>query len=413
MYQRIGSAAYKKTLDNITLLCDALDNPHLKFKNIHVAGTNGKGSVSHMLASIFHEAGYSTGLYTSPHLKDFRERIKINGEKISRFRVSSFVTSNKNLFKKIKPSFFEMTVAMAFDYFAKKKVDIAIIETGLGGRLDSTNIIKPELSIITNVSKDHTTLLGNSIKNIAEEKAGIIKVNTPLVLGDYSKEYYPLIKDKCKKLNAPLFIASKKYLSKKLPSKNKALQKIKIKNRITKKSNIISTDLLGDYQMQNICTVLKSTEILKKKFEISDKNIISGLMHVIKNTGLQGRWQILNKKPLCICDTGHNADAINKIVQQINTIPYKNLHFVFGVVKDKTLTDILKYLPKSAIYYFCKANVPRGLDEKLLKKIASGFKLKGESYSSVDKAFHAAKKYANKQDLIFIGGSAFVCSEII
>ncbi|MBT8195275.1 MAG: bifunctional folylpolyglutamate synthase/dihydrofolate synthase [Bacteroidia bacterium] len=414
MYQRVGSTAFKKNLDNVIALCDALDNPEKKFKSIHIAGTNGKGSVSHMLTSVFQSAGYKTGLYTSPHLKDFRERIKIDGRMISKHRVTSFYHRYEKLFKKIKPSFFEMTVAMAFDYFAKKKVDIAIIETGLGGRLDSTNIINPELSIITNISKDHTQMLGNTLKQIAKEKAGIIKKNTPVVLGAYNTEYYSVIANKCKHQKAPLHVAPKKFkfIDSKI-QKNGQHQLVSFNKTNKSKPIKVELDLIGSYQQENVRTVLQVIEVLKADYSLNDKNVLTGLKNTIKNTGLLARWQIINNKPITIIDTGHNEAAIKTITNQLKQMSFKKLHIVFGVVDDKKLNGILSLLPKSAQYYFCKANVPRGLDAELLKTKAKKFQLSGNVYSSVKKAANAALKEANAKDLIFIGGSAFVCAEII
>lgn len=414
MYQRVGSVAYKKDLSNIISLCIALDNPQNKFKTIHIAGTNGKGSVSHMLASVFQQAGYKTGLYTSPHLKDFRERIKIDGNMISKYRVTSFINKHKNLLQKIKPSFFEMTVAMAFEHFANNNVDIAIIETGLGGRLDSTNIIQPELSIITNISFDHANMLGNSIQKIAKEKAGIIKKGIPVVLGEYNKEYFSVFKNASNKKRAILYLASKLFtVNGSKPSKNGTEQLIQITNNNTKNKFSVNLDLHGEYQKQNICTSLQALEILKQEFNLKDKHILTGLKNTSKNTGLLGRWQIVNKNPLIIIDAGHNADAINKIIHQIKNTKHNKLHFVFGVVKDKDLDHILELLPKKATYYFCKANIERGLDANMLMQEALNYQLHGKSFPSVKKARNAALKNAKKSDLIFIGGSAFVCAEIL
>ena len=414
MYQRVGSKAFKKDLGNIIALCNALENPQNKFKTIHIAGTNGKGSVAHMLASVFQQAGFKTGLYTSPHLKDFRERIKINGNRISKYRVTTFINNHKNIFQRVKPSFFEMTVAMAFDHFALNKVDIAIIETGLGGRLDSTNIIQPEISIITNVSIDHASMLGNTVKKIAKEKAGIIKENVPVVLGEYNKENFSIIQNASKKNNADLYLAAKTFtINNSEPNKNGSVQLIQIYNKKLKKKFNINLDLLGKYQALNVCTVMQALEVLKLKFKLNDKHILTGLRNTSKNTGLLGRWQILNRKPLIILDAGHNEDAINKIMLQIKNTKYDKLHIVFGMVNDKLIDNILKLLPTTAIYYFCKANIERGLNADLLMKKAMKYQLEGNSYQSVKKALKAAKSNANNADLIFIGGSTFVCAEIL
>ena len=386
-YQREGSIAYKKDIGNIIYATKHLKNPHKKFKSIHIAGTNGKGSTAHMLKSILIESGLKIGLYTSPHLKDLRERIKINGEMISKKDVVSFVKENKKKFEKIDLSFFEFMVALSFDYFAKKKVDIAIIETGLGGRLDSTNIITPILSIITNISIDHTNLLGNTIEKIALEKAGIIKKNIPVVIGK---------KDKTKA----------------------------IFNRIAKEKKSLITysnkkeyesDLKGKYQAENINTAVTAISVLQKisSFKINSKDITSGLLNTVKNTGILGRWQILKNRPLIICDIGHNVDGIKNVVQQIKSIKYRKLHFVFGTVNDKEILKILVQLPKDAEYYFCEANIPRAMNCEKLKKLASKYNLTGKEYQNVKEALKSAEMNSDSDDLIFIGGSTFVVSEIL
>ena len=387
MYQRSGELAYKADIGNIVLACGKLGNPHKTFKSVHIAGTNGKGSTSHMIASVFQEAGYKTGLYTSPHLKDFRERIRINGEMISRNSVIDFVESNKEWFTEIGMSFFEMTVAMAFHHFSKEKVDIAIIETGLGGRLDSTNIITPELSIITNVGLDHTNLLGDTIEKIAIEKAGIIKPNIAVVIGRYQESTLPIFKEIADTKNSKLIVS---------------------------KPTTLSTDLLGSYQKENISTANTSIELLiELGWKISEKNIVDGFKNVQKNTSLQGRWTVLNTSPLTICDTGHNVDGILMLVEQIKKIPYENLHFLLGMVGDKSINDILNLLPKDAIYYFCKADIPRALNEVELEKSAAKYALHGKSFSSVKDAFESAKSKASKNDLIFVGGSTFTVAETL
>jgi dihydrofolate synthase/folylpolyglutamate synthase len=331
MYQRQGKAAYKADLKNIELLTNHLDKPHLKFKSVHIAGTNGKGSSSHMLASILQEAGYSVGLYTSPHLKDFRERIRINGKMISKYHVSQFVTVNKEFFEKHQLSFFEMTVGLAFSYFAKKKVDIAIVEVGLGGRLDSTNIINPELSLITNIGLDHTQFLGNTLTAIAKEKAGIIKENTPIVISEYQKETFTVFKETAKELNAPLFLAANKI--------NKDYQ----------------TDLLGAYQQLNIKGVIQAIQLLKDKgFNISETKIEKGLQKVKSNTGLIGRWDVLQLKPKVVCDTAHNKEGLSIVMKQLLKEKYRRLHIVLGFVNDKDLNLVLPLFPDSADYYFCR-----------------------------------------------------------
>jgi dihydrofolate synthase/folylpolyglutamate synthase len=386
MYQRSGAAAYKEDIGNIIKACDILQNPHKKFKSIHIAGTNGKGSTAHMLASILQEAGFKTGLYTSPHLKDFRERIKINGKMISKNQVINFVKKNKIEFEKINMSFFEYTVAMAFDYFAESQVDIAIIETGLGGRLDSTNIISPELSVITNIGYDHTNLLGSKLEQIAKEKAGIIKKNTPVVIGRKQEE---IIND--------IF---------KITAYNK-----KSKIFFSEINNNIYCDLKGEYQNENINTTIKAIEVLN--WNIDNNNIYKGLKNVIKNTGLNGRWQIISKNPHIICDTGHNQDGIKNITKQLKKINFNNLHFIFGTVKDKNITEIIKLLPKEAIYYFCAAKIDRAFNASKLQAISLELNLQGNTYNSVKDAFNNAISNYKKDDLIFIGGSTFVVAEIL
>ena len=386
MYQRSGAAAYKEDIGNIIKACDILKDPHKKFKSIHIAGTNGKGSTAHMLASILQEAGLKTGLYTSPHLKDFRERIKINGKMISQNQVIEFVKKNKTEFEKINMSFFEYTVAMAFDYFAESQVDIAIIETGLGGRLDSTNIISPELSVITNIGYDHTNLLGSKLEQIAKEKAGIIKKNTPVVIG---RKQEKIIND--------IF---------KITAYNK-----KSKIFFSEINNNISCDLKGEYQNENINTTIKAIEVLN--WNIDNKNIYKGLKNVVKNTGLNGRWQIISKNPHIICDTGHNQDGIKNITKQLKKINFNKLHFIFGTVKDKNIIEIIKLLPKEALYYFCAANIDRAFNASKLQEISLELNLQGNAYNSVKDAYNNAISNYKKGDLIFIGGSTFVVAEIL
>ena len=395
MYQLQGASAYKKDLTNTHLLIDHLDNPQEKIKCIHVAGTNGKGSTSHMLASILQEAGYKVGLYTSPHLKDFRERIKINGPdasgEISEEFVSDFINKHKAFFEANDMSFFEMTVGLAFDYFAKEKVDIAIIEVGMGGRLDATNIIMPLVSVITNIGLDHTQFLGNTLDAIAFEKAGIIKPIIPVVIGEYTFETKAVFLAKAKECHSEIYFASD-LISENYPS-----------------------DLIGEYQMHNKKTVLQTIAILneQKEFKITTENIKSGLLHVVKNTGLQGRWQQLGKFPKVICDTAHNKNGLQIVLKQIQKEEFDDLHIILGVVNDKDLDEILPLFPKNALYYFCKPNIPRGLEASILEKKAIIFGLKGEVYNSVTAAYQKAKQNAAKSDLIFIGGSTFVVAEIL
>ena len=387
MYQRQGKSAFRKDLSNTLKLAEYLNFPESHFKSIHVAGTNGKGSTSHMLASILQEAGYKVGLYTSPHLKDFRERIKINGHILSKQFVIGFIKRNKSFFEANSLSFFEMTVGMAFDYFAEEKVDIAVIEVGLGGRLDSTNIIIPEVSVITNIGLDHTQFLGETLSEIAFEKAGIIKENIPIIIGERQKEIENVFIEKAKETNSQIFFAS------------------------DDESNY-QTDLLGDYQKNNTKTAVAVFKQLKG-FNISDENIQNGLLNVVKNTGLLGRWQILQQHPKVICDTAHNKEGLIYVLNQLKKETYKQLHIVLGVVNDKKLEDILPMFPQNAIYYFCRPTIPRGLSEETLQQVASQFHLIGDSFPSVNQATKKAISSAEKDDLIYVGGSTFVVAEII
>lgn len=416
MFQRIGSVAYKANLDNTIVLCKLLKNPEKKFKSVHIAGTNGKGSTSHYLASILQSAGYKVGLYTSPHLKDFRERIRINGKKIPKKNVVEFVASYKNKFEKIEPSFFEITVGLAFNYFADEKIDIAIIETGLGGRLDSTNVITPLISVITNISLDHQNLLGNTIEKITLEKAGIIKLKTPVVIGETNATTKNIFKAKAKKESATIHFSDSVYSTQNL--RHLEGRKLQLKMDIYKQKKLLfknlNTELLGFYQQKNIPTVLQTIDILRlKKFSILDKHIRAGICNVIGKTSLLGRWQILRKKPLVICDTAHNEAGIRLVLLQLSQTPHKQLHIVFGMVNDKDCSKILSLLPKNAIYYFCKASIPRALNEDELKQQAKAFKLIGNSYKSVAEAYKKALMNAMKNDLIFIGGSTFTVAEVV
>jgi len=390
MYQRIGKAAYKVDLSNTHKLCNLLNNPESKFKSIHIAGTNGKGSTSHMLASVLQESGYKVGLYTSPHLKDFRERIKINGVMISEQDIIDFVTKHKNTFETINLSFFEWTVGLAFSYFEKQKVDIAIIETGLGGRLDSTNVVIPEVSIITNIALDHTQFLGTTLPEIAKEKAGIIKENIPVIIGESQTEISSVFIDIAQKKNSKIQFADQLNLDE------------------------LETDLKGLYQKKNIKSCIASLNILQNKgWKISNNNIKDGLLNVTRNTNLLGRWQILGKTPLVIADTGHNEAGIKEIINQLNNTPYNQLHFVFGTVNDKSVDTILNLLPKTAQYYFCEADIPRALPINDLMEFAEMHHLNGVKCNSVHEALKLAKKKASTEDLIFIGGSTFVVAEVI
>lgn len=416
MFQRIGPAAYKDNLDNTVLLDDFYGNPHRKFKTIHVAGTNGKGSVSHMLAAVLQASGYKTGLYTSPHLKDFRERIRINGEMISTDDVVDWVENfrvNNELWN-VEPSFFELTVAMAFDYFAKEKVDIAVVEVGLGGRLDSTNIITPEVSIITNIGLDHTALLGESLEKIALEKAGIIKAGIPVVIGTTQTETKKVFEEVAALKLAPLFFADQEYTIGYGLTDLEGNPLLSVNKNGNRLYNQLKLDLKGTYQQLNLPAVLKTVELLREMgWEITDKDLLRGLANARKMTGLMGRWQVLGYNPLLVCDTAHNAEGMELVVQQITQTPYEKLHFVLGLVKDKDPEKLLALLPKEAAYYFTKASIPRAMDEKQLARLAADFGLTGLSYSSVLKAFDTARSRAGKNDMVFVGGSTFVVAEIL
>ncbi len=413
MFTRVGAVAIKKDLHNTFAMCAALGDPQDKFKSIHIAGTNGKGSTSHMLAAILQQAGYKTGLYTSPHLKDFRERIRIDGKMIPKSFVTNFVKTQSKLIQEIEPSFFEVTVAMAFDYFAKEQVDIAIIEVGLGGRLDSTNIITPELSVITNISLDHTNLLGNTLPEIAFEKAGIIKKNIPVVIGERQPETQEVFINKATSLQAPITFASDL-----LQITNPHHKASSLLINIIKDDHILykdlALDLTGTYQLKNILTVVQTVIQLKEKgYNIINQAIYSALNNVKKLTGLQGRWQTLSKNPLVICDTGHNKAGLLEVLENIRKTPYEKLHFVIGMVKDKDIDGVLNILPKDSTYYFCQPELERALPAIELRELAYKNKLIGEVYSSVNEALTAAKIAANPNDLIFVGGSTFVVAEII
>ncbi|MBT8180152.1 MAG: bifunctional folylpolyglutamate synthase/dihydrofolate synthase [Eudoraea sp.] len=388
MYQQKGQKAYNGKLENSQSLAAHLKNPHLNFKSIHVAGTNGKGSSSHMLASILQEAGYKVGLYTSPHMKDFRERIKINGKPISERSVIEFIDKHKLFLEKNKLSFFEMSVGMAFDYFSRKKVSIAIIEVGLGGRLDATNIITPIASLITNIGLDHTDLLGHTLELISREKAGIIKENVPLIISEYQEEIAPVFEEIAKERNSDLVYADKEDLKD------------------------YKTSLFGSYQKKNIKGVLAIINLLKG-FSISQEHIRKGLMNVVENTGLLGRWQILQENPKVMCDTAHNSEGLTLVLEQVKLQEYKTLHIVLGFVKEKNLDALLPLFPKDADYYFARPDIPRGMDAELLEEKASEAGLKGTIHDSIPNAYKAALNKAAKDDFIYIGGSTFTVAEVL
>lgn len=391
MYQTQGASAYKKDLTNTILLANHLGNPEQDLKCIHVAGTNGKGSTSHMLASVLQEAGYKVGLYTSPHLKDYRERIKINGKEISKQFVCDFIGANKGFLEQNSLSFFEMSVGLAFQYFKEKKTDINIIEVGMGGRLDSTNIITPLVSVITNIGLDHTQFLGNTLEAIAFEKAGIIKRNVPVVIGEYTSETKPVFQSKADEMQSDIYFASELI------------------------SEVYPSDLIGDYQEHNKKTVLQAVKVLLEttSFQIHEENVKQGLQKVVINTGLQGRWQQLGANPKIICDTAHNEHGLKIAINQLKKEKFAELHIVLGMVNDKKPKDILPIFPKNAKYYFCKPIISRGLDALVLQKEASEFGLEGKIYNSVSEAYEKAMDNASSDDFIYVGGSTFVVAEIL
>lgn len=389
MFQKSGNSAYRSDLGNITAICNHLGNPQNNFKSIHIAGTNGKGSTSHMLASILQESGYKTGLTTSPHLKDFRERIRINGELCTKEFVIDFVEKHQKFIEKIQPSFFEVAIAMAFEYFSQNKVDVAIIETGLGGRLDATNIIHPILSIITNIGWDHTNILGNTLVKIANEKSGIIKKKTPVIIGETSDELKNVFLDKAKTTESEIIFAEENFTQE------------------------YDSDLKGIYQKKNQKTVISAIEQLKKLgIKISENNIANGLKSVIANTGLRGRWEILGNQPLIVADTAHNSHGLSEVQKQISTTKFRHLHLVLGFVNDKDVTSILDFFPKDATYYFSQPEVPRKLEIQDLMKIVPE-ELDAKYFNSINEAFEAAKSKAAVDDMIYVGGSTFVVAEVI
>ncbi|MCU0472516.1 MAG: bifunctional folylpolyglutamate synthase/dihydrofolate synthase [Bacteroidales bacterium] len=413
-YHRIGKAAYKDSLDNILALDKYFGHPHLKFKTIHVAGTNGKGSVSHMIASVLQEAGYRTGLYTSPHLRDFRERIRINGEMIPESEVVLFVQSHRSIIDSLKPSFFEMTVAMAFDYFAREKVDIAVIEVGLGGRLDSTNIIIPLISVITNIGHDHMDILGDTMEKVASEKAGIIKKGVPVVIGETQPETKKVFTAVAEEKGSEIIFADRNFSCFFEDSESiKGGRRYMINDLQDNRKYSGTIPLGGDYQQKNIQTLFGFYKSVKGTLKISERNLKEGIKKVVINTGLQGRWQILSTDPLTICDTGHNKEGLEYVIRQIMKYTPANLHLIIGFVSDKDLTSVLPLFPVKANYYFTKATVLRALDENELRLKASRYGLVGNSYPDVNMALKAAQEKASKDDLIFIGGSTFVVAEII
>lgn len=413
MFSRIGPAAFKKDLHNTLALCNSLGNPEQKFKCIHVAGTNGKGSTSHMIAAILQESGYKTGLYTSPHIKDFRERIRINGKMIEESFVVDFVQKTRELSESIQPSFFELTVAMAFDYFAANQVDVAVIETGLGGRLDSTNVVNPVLSVITNIGMDHMNMLGNTLQEIAAEKAGIIKKNTPVVIGETLPETMPVFEAKAREMNAPLYVAENYYQAKVSASTDNKLT-FYVDDLMRGLTLKYTLGLSGHYQEKNLRTLLTVTDILNNNgFHLPEMAISHALENVKTITGLYGRWDVLRADPAVILDVGHNEDGIRQILQQLSlNYPENRLHFVLGFVNDKDIRKILSLFPAGARYYFTNAHIPRALPYGHLQVLASACSLNGTGFDDVNDAIKSALTVAGNNDAVMVCGSFFIISEV-
>lgn len=418
MFHRVGAAAFKKDLTNTRAICAHLGNPEKKIPSIHIGGTNGKGSTAHLIAAMLQAQGYRVGLYVSPHYRDFRERIKINGKYISQKKVTKFVKTHKDFFENLKPSFFEMTVGLAFDHFAAQQVDIAVIEVGMGGRFDSTNVITPLLSVITNISFDHVQFLGDTLPKIAFEKAGIIKPQIPVVIGEWHAETAPVFAQKASEMHAPIYFASQNFSLKAIQEDVFSTDYEVFKNdKILYRS--LKVGLKGEFQQKNIATALQAIAVFnelvspKTNFYIQETALLRGVAEVTNLTNMIGRWQILNQSPLIICDSGHNEAGIQEVIKNLSKITYQKLHIVLGVVNDKDITKMLAQLPKHATYYFAKANIPRGLAADLLRGAAKEEDLIGNAYTSVRRAFAAARKKATTNDLIFIGGSVFIVAEII
>lgn len=413
-YHRIGKAAYKGNLDNTLELDACFGHPHTKFRTVHVAGTNGKGSVSHMIASVMQEAGYRTGLYTSPHLKDFRERIKVNGEMMSEEEVVTFVRVHDELIRRVQPSFFELTVAMAFDYFERMKVDVAVIEVGMGGRLDSTNIITPELSVITNIGHDHMEFLGDTLAAVAGEKAGIIKDGIPVVIGETQAETKNVFSERAEMYHAPLTFADRVFRCRLAHFySNSAMRRFSLTDLRDGIMMTGDTPLGGLAQQRNLQSVAAAVDALSVSFGLSREHFLRGVSEVIVNTGLMGRWQVLSRSPLTVCDTGHNKEGLEYVVRQIRATPKHALHMVIGFVNDKDLASVLPLLPQEGVYYFTKASVQRALDERVLMAEAGKYGLAGACYATVAAALGAARIAAGPKDMIFIGGSTFVVADAL
>lgn len=416
MYQRVGKAAYKADLSTTYALMDYIGNPEKDITAVHIAGTNGKGSVSHIIASVLQQAGYKTGLYTSPHLRDFRERIRVNGEEVSEDFVVEFVEKYQDGFKEIQPSFFEMTVAMAFEYFIDQKTDINVVEVGMGGRLDSTNILQPEISVITNIGLDHTQFLGDTIEKVAGEKAGIIKKDVPLTVGETQKETAPVFDRFAEEKGTSIVYADQDLKAEGITyidNLDQPLVQFDIYMGKALLFKAIQCPLSGSYQVKNILTAVRALLTLAEKYTITKDHIQKGILNVIDNTHLMGRWQVLQNNPLVICDTGHNTAGIKEILKRLDMMKYQQLHFVLGMVNDKNIAEVIGMLPKEATYYFCKADIPRGLDADELAQVARSLGRKGEVYGSVQNALSAAKEACSDEDMVFVGGSTFTVAEVV
>ncbi len=412
MFQRSGGAAYKKDLTNIRALCEFLGNPQDRFPTVHVAGTNGKGSTCYMLAAVLQAHGLRTGLYVSPHYKDFRERVRINGKYVSKKFVIEFTERMKPLIEEIQPSFFEIGVAMAFEYFAQSKVDVAVIEVGMGGRLDSTNIINPLVSVITNISFDHMQFLGDTLPQIATEKAGIIKPGVPVVIGETHPETQPVFDAKAAEMGAAIVYADQ-HIHADIISQSLTHSVFQVFYDDCIKYTDLNVNIHADYQAKNLQTVLQTVEIIRAGFSLQDNKIRAGLFDLKERTRFIGRWQLLGEQPTILADSGHNEDGLRQAMRQLSKLSYRHLHMVFGVVNDKDITKILQLLPTDAQYYFAKANIPRGMNAHALQEQAATYGLHGRAYSSVKNALRAAKRHATPADLIFVGGSTFVVAEVI
>lgn len=413
-YHRVGKPAYKGDLNNTLELDRLFGHPHLRYRTVHVAGTNGKGSVSHMIASVLQAAGWRTGLYTSPHLKDFRERIKVDGQMMGEEDVIAFVEEHDTMIRRVQPSFFELTVAMAFDWFARMEVDVAVVEVGMGGRLDSTNIITPELSVITNIGHDHMEFLGVTLEAVAGEKAGIIKEGVPVLIGETQKETEMVFRGRAAAMNAPVIFADSLFRCRLGSfSASRAMRSFRLTD--LRNGSVLrgSTPLGGAAQQKNIQTVAAAVELLSGSFKLESEHFLEGMADVISSTGLLGRWQVLSRMPLTICDTGHNREGLEYVMKQIESTPRNNLHMVIGFVSDKDLSSLLPLFPRDARYYFSRASVPRALDENLLMAAAEDYGLAGDSYPSVGEALDAARAAAGPDDMIFIGGSTFVVADAL